>query len=200
MVRAKLHCWHGPFAFPDTFPGLTSNAEQYACRRHNCAHMNVITTPATIYRQLRGHLAELKLADAAWPPGSGLGTSAADLAARCHRATFEGKGAPRMRFFAGPTLLIIDELGHLPLPGEAASALFQVINRRYLKTSIVITTSGPVEAWGEILGDTTVAAAMLDRLLHRSVVVTRDRASYRLRQHATDANELRRATTGTNLR
>ncbi len=127
-------------------------------------------------------------------------TSAADLAARCHRAAIEGKWTTMMRFFAGPTLLIIDELGYLPLPGEAASALFQVINQRYLKTSIVITTNRPVGAWGEILGDTTVAAAMLDRLLHRSVVVTLDGASYRLRHHATAADELRRVTTGTNLR
>ncbi|WP_282007251.1 IS21-like element helper ATPase IstB [Propioniciclava sinopodophylli] len=127
-------------------------------------------------------------------------TSAADLAARCHRAAIEGKWATMMRFFAGPTLLIIDELGYLPLPGEAASALFQVINQRYLKTSIVLTTNRPVGAWGEILGDTTVAAAMLDRLLHRSVVVTLDGASYRLRNHHAEADELRRVTTGTNLR
>jgi DNA replication protein DnaC len=127
-------------------------------------------------------------------------TSAADLAARCHRAAIEGKWATMMRFFAGPTLLIIDELGYLPLPGEAASALFQVINQRYLKTSIVITTNRPVGAWGEILGDTTVAAAMLDRLLHRSVVITLDGTSYRLRHHHAAADELRRVTTGTNLR
>ena len=127
-------------------------------------------------------------------------TSAADLAARCHRAAIEGKWSTMMRFFAGPTLLIIDELGYLPLPGEAASALFQVINQRYLKTSIVITTNRPVGAWGEILGDTTVAAAMLDRLLHRSVVITLDGASYRLRNHHAAADELRRITTGTNLR
>ena len=127
-------------------------------------------------------------------------TSAADLAARCHRAAIEGKWGTMMRFFAGPTLLVIDELGYLPLPAEAASALFQVINQRYLKTSIVITTNRPVGAWGEILGDTTVAAAMLDRLLHRSVVVTLDGASYRLRNHTAASNELRRVTTGTNLR
>ena len=127
-------------------------------------------------------------------------TSAADLAARCHRAAIEGKWSTMMRFFAGPTLLIIDELGYLPLPAEAASALFQVINQRYLKTSIVITTNRPVGAWGEILGDTTVTAAMLDRLLHRSVVVTIDGASYRLRNHHAAAEEIRRATTGTNLR
>ena len=127
-------------------------------------------------------------------------TTAADLAARCHRAAIEGKWGTMMRFFAGPTLLIIDELGYLPLPAEAASALFQVINQRYLKTSIVLTTNRPVGAWGQILGDTTVAAAMLDRLLHRSVVITLDGASYRLRNHTTAADELRRVTTGTNLR
>ena len=126
-------------------------------------------------------------------------TSAADLAARCHRAAIEGKWGTMMRFFAGPTLLVIDELGYLPLPAEAASALFQVINQRYLKTSIVITTNRPVGAWGEILGDTTVAAAMLDRLLHRSVVVTLDGGSYRLRNHAAQSNELRRVTTGTSF-
>jgi DNA replication protein DnaC len=65
-----------------------------------------------------------------------------------------------MRFFAGPTLLVIDELGYLPLPGEAASALFQVVSQRYLKTSIAITTNRGVGSWGEILGDTTVAAVI----------------------------------------
>jgi|SRR6516165_4723632 hypothetical protein len=84
-----------------------------------------------------------------------------------------------------------------PLPAEAASALFQVVSQRYLKTSIVITTNRGVGAWGEILGDTTVAAAMLDRLLHRSVVVNLDGESYRLRDHHAAAETLRRATTAT---
>jgi DNA replication protein DnaC len=124
-------------------------------------------------------------------------TTAADLAARCHRAAIEGRWATTMRFFAGPTLLVIDELGYLPLPAEAASALFQVVSQRYLKTSIVITTNRGVGAWGEILGDTTVAAAMLDRLLHRSVVINLDGESYRLRDHQAAAETLRRTTTGT---
>lgn len=64
----------------------------------------------------------------------------------------------------------------------------------------MLTTNRHVGAWGEILGDTTVAAALLDRLLHRSVVVTLDGASYRLRNHHAAADELRRVTTGTNLR
>jgi len=86
------------------------------------------------------------------------------------------------------------------LPAEAAAAIFQVVSQRYLKTSIVLTSNRGVGSWGEILGDTTVAAAMLDRLLHRSVVITLDGASYRLRNHTAASNELRRVTTGTNLR
>jgi DNA replication protein DnaC len=124
-------------------------------------------------------------------------TTAADLAARCHRAAIEGRWATTMRFYAGPTLLVIDELGYLPLPAEAASALFQVVSQRYLKTSIVITTNRGVGSWGEILGDTTVAAAMLDRLLHRSVVLNLDGDSYRLRDHHARTDKLRRTTTGT---
>ena len=123
-------------------------------------------------------------------------TTAADLAARCHRAAIEGRWATTMRFFNGPTLLVIDELGYLPLPAEAASALFQVVSQRYLRTSIVLTTNRGVAGWGEILGDTTVAAAMLDRLLHRSVVLNLDGDSYRLRDHHARNDTLRRTTTG----
>jgi DNA replication protein DnaC len=124
-------------------------------------------------------------------------TTAADLAARCHRAAIEGRWATTMRFFNGPGLLVIDELGYLPLPAEAASALFQVISQRYLKTSVVLTSNRGVGSWGEILGDTTVAAALLDRLLHRSVVLTLDGDSYRLRDHHARNDTLRAATTGT---
>ncbi|MGP9837807.1 IS21-like element helper ATPase IstB [Arthrobacter sp. 179] len=121
-------------------------------------------------------------------------TSAAELAAKCHKAAIEGRWSTTMCYFAGPTLLVIDELGYLALPQEAASALFQVVNQRYLKTSIVITTNRPVGAWGEILGDFTVAAALLDRLLHRSVVLNMDGESYRLRGHQQAAEQLRQAT------
>ena len=124
-------------------------------------------------------------------------TTAADLAARCHRAAIEGRWATTMRFFNGPGLLVIDELGYLPLPAEAASALFQVISQRYLKTSIILTSNRGVGSWGEILGDTTVAAALLDRLLHRSVVLTLDGDSYRLRDHHARNDTLRATTTGT---
>jgi len=124
-------------------------------------------------------------------------TTAADLAARCHRAAIEGRWATTMRFYAGPTLLAIDELGYLALPAEAASAIFQVVSQRYLKTSIVLTSNRGVGSWGEVLGDTTLAAALLDRLLHRSVVLNLDGDSYRLRAHHARNDTLRRTTTGT---
>jgi DNA replication protein DnaC len=101
-------------------------------------------------------------------------TTAAQLAARCHRAALEGSWATTMRFYAGPRLLIIDEVGYLPLAGEAAAALFQVITQRYGKGSIALTTNLGVGSWGRIFDDPMVAAAMLDRLLHRSVVFNID--------------------------
>jgi DNA replication protein DnaC len=120
--------------------------------------------------------------------------TAADLAARCHRAAVEGRWATTMRFFAGPTLLVIDELGYLPLPADAAAALFQVISQRHLKTSIVLTTNRAITSWGAVLGDDMLAAAMLDRLLDRSVVLHLDGDSYRLRSHHARAEQLRTAT------
>ena len=117
-------------------------------------------------------------------------TTAADLVARCHRAALEGRWATTMRFFAGPRLLIIDEVGYLPLANEAAAALFQVITRRYLKSSTVLTTNLGVGSWGKIFDDPMVAAAMLDRLLHRSVVFNIDGESYRMRTHRARAEKL----------
>jgi DNA replication protein DnaC len=110
-------------------------------------------------------------------------TTAADLAARCRKAAVEGRWANTMRFFNGPGVLIVDELGYLPLPAEDANALFQVISQRYLRGSIILTTNRGVAAWGDIFADTTIAAAMLDRLLHRSVVLNITGDSYRLRTH-----------------
>jgi DNA replication protein DnaC len=122
-------------------------------------------------------------------------TTAADLAARCHRAALEGRWATTMRFFAGPRLLIIDEVGYLPLASEAAAALFQVITQRYMKSSTVLTTNLGIASWGQIFDDPTVAVAMLDRLLHRSVVFNIDGESYRMRAHRARADNLRKAVT-----
>src|SRR5271170_7887219 len=122
-------------------------------------------------------------------------TTAADLVARCHRAALEGRWATTMRFFAGPRLLVIDEVGYLPLANEAAAALFQVITTRYMKTSTVLTTNLGVASWGKIFDDPMVAAAMLDRLLHRSVVFNINGDSYRMRAHRARSEKIRKGVT-----
>ena len=120
-------------------------------------------------------------------------TTAADLVARCHKAAIEGRWANTMRFFAAPQLLIIDELGYLPMTGEAAASLFQVVNRRYAAgQSIVLTTNRGISQWGEIFDDPVVAAAMLDRLMHRSIIVAIDGESYRMRAHQHHTEHLRK--------
>jgi DNA replication protein DnaC len=121
-------------------------------------------------------------------------TSAADLVARLHRAALEGRWATAMRFFAGPALLIVDELGYLPLQAEGAAALFQVVSQRYLKGSILLTTNRAIVSWGQIFDDPMVAAAMLDRLLHRSCVLQVEGESYRMRTHRARAERLRGAS------
>jgi DNA replication protein DnaC len=123
-------------------------------------------------------------------------TTAADLVARTAKAALEGRWATTMRFWNGPQLLIIDELGYLPLPGEAASHLFQVISRRYEHGSIILTTNRGIADWGAIFDDTTVAAAILDRLLHHATVLTITGDSYRMRRHRDAINALRPALTG----
>jgi DNA replication protein DnaC len=74
-------------------------------------------------------------------------TTAADLAARCHRAAIEGRWTTTMRFYAGPRLLVIDEVGYLPMAAEAAAALFQVITQRYLRGSVILTTNLDIASW-----------------------------------------------------
>ena len=124
-------------------------------------------------------------------------TTAAELAARCHRAALEGRWATTMRFYAGPRILIVDEVGYLPLPAEAAAALFQVVSQRYLKGSVVLTTNLGIASWGKVFNDDPmIAGAMLDRLLHRSVVINIDGDSYRMRTHRARAEATRRAVKG----
>jgi DNA replication protein DnaC len=123
-------------------------------------------------------------------------TTAADLVARTARAATDGRWANTMRFWAGPQLLIIDELGYLPMPSEAASHLFQVISRRYENGSIVLTTNRPIADWGQIFDDTFVATAILDRLLHHTTVLNINGDSYRMRAHRAAINALRPAITG----
>jgi DNA replication protein DnaC len=118
-------------------------------------------------------------------------TTAADLVARTAKAAVEGRWQTTMRFWGGPAVLVVDELGYLPMAGEAAAHLFQVISRRYQDGSIVLTTNRDITGWGQIFEDTTVAAAMLDRPLHHATVIQINERSYRMRHHQAQLDQLR---------
>lgn len=132
------------------------------------------------------------LARAAVEAGHGVYfTTAAEMATKLHKAAIDGRWRAMMKHFGRPRLLVVDELGYLPLPADGASALFQVINQRYLKNSTILTTNVGIADWANVFGDATVAAAMLDRLLHRAAVVGIDGPSYRLRNHQKHITALR---------
>jgi DNA replication protein DnaC len=118
-------------------------------------------------------------------------TTAADLVTRTAKAVHDGRWQTTMRFWNGPQLLIIDELGYLPLADEAANYLFHVVSRRYEHGSIILTTNRGIASWGDIFPDTIVATAILDRLLHHAAVVTINGPSYRMRRHQTKLDQLR---------
>jgi len=120
-------------------------------------------------------------------------TTAEDLARRAAKAARDGRWATCMRFFAGPKMLVIDEFAARRMDDDASAALFQVISQRYLKSSIVLTSHVGVAAWADRLGDPMTAAAVLDRLLHRGVVVGIDGPSFRMRAHQARAEALRQA-------
>ena len=78
-------------------------------------------------------------------------------------------------------LLIIDEVGYIPFEAEAANLFFQLISARYERASVIVTSNKPFGRWGETFGDATVAAAMIDRLVHHAEVVNLKGDSYRLK-------------------
>lgn len=107
---------------------------------------------------------------------------AADLVHQLARAEETGALDEALAHFARPHLLIVDELGYLPLARQAGHLLFHLVRRRYEKGSLLMTSNQPIGAWGEALGDPVVATAILDRLLHHSHVLTIKGDSYRLRE------------------
>jgi DNA replication protein DnaC len=98
------------------------------------------------------------------------------------RAEADGQLADKLAFFAKPKLLVIDELGYMPLEQRGAHLFFQLVARRYERTSTLITTNQLVTQWGAVFGDEVLAAAILDRLLHHSHSILIQGDSYRLKQ------------------
>lgn len=108
--------------------------------------------------------------------------TATALLASLSRAQLEGKLADQIAFYAKPKLLIVDELGYLPLEKQTAHLFFQLVSRRYERGSMLITTNQTITQWGQVFGDETIATAVLDRVLHHSHVLVIQGDSYRLRQ------------------
>ncbi len=137
------------------------------------------------------------------PPGTGkshlavaLGVTAVRAGKSVYRATLaelidalikaerEGRLTEKIRFYARVSLLIVDEIGYLPITIGGANLFFQLVNARYEKGAMILTSNRGFAEWGEIFGDPVVATALLDRLLHHAVVIQIEGASYRLRGHA----------------
>jgi DNA replication protein DnaC len=78
-------------------------------------------------------------------------------------------------------LLVVDELGYLPMDGRRANLFFQLVAARYTRGSLLITSNVPFEAWGKLFGDDVIASAILDRLLHQSEIFAINGPSYRLK-------------------
>ena len=154
-------------------------------------------------------LAELKFIDRSeavhfvGPPGTGkshlgvaLGVEAvkagrsvhfitlADLIDALARAEREGSLRQKIRFYSRFALLIVDEIGYQPVVSGGGNLFFQLVNARYERGAMILTSNGVFAEWGEVFGGPVVATALLDRLLHHAVVVQIEGASYRLRQHA----------------
>jgi DNA replication protein DnaC len=109
--------------------------------------------------------------------------TAATLVASMAKAHSERRLEDRLASLAKPKLLIVDELGYLPLEPDAAHLFFQLISRRYERGAMLITSNRSTGEWGTVFGDAIVATAILDRLLHHSHVITIRGDSYRLRRN-----------------
>lgn len=107
--------------------------------------------------------------------------SLAHLIADLQKAALQGKLERRWRVYTRPDILIIDEVGYMQLDRASAELLFRVICSRYENGSIILTSNKYFGDWGELMNDTVIATAMLDRLLHYTSIINIINASYRLK-------------------
>lgn len=107
--------------------------------------------------------------------------TASDLLQRLRKALQEGNLNKIFTRICSPKLLIVDEIGYLPLEKQDANLFFQLVTRRYEKGSLILTSNQAFRNWGTIFGDDIIASAILDRLLHHSIVVNIKGESYRIK-------------------
>lgn len=104
-----------------------------------------------------------------------------NLMTQLKKAYLENRLETRLKFFTKYKVLIIDEIGYMPIDADTANIFFQLIAKRYEKNSTIITTNMPFSKWGEFFGSATLANAVLDRLLHHSTIVSIKGPSYRIK-------------------
>lgn len=104
-----------------------------------------------------------------------------NLITQLKKAIQENRLENRLKFYAKYRVLIIDEIGYMPIDQDTANVFFQLIAKRYEKNSTIVTTNMPFSKWGEFFGSVTLANAVLDRLLHHSTVISIKGPSYRLK-------------------
>ena len=107
----------------------------------------------------------------------------ADLVSSLEEARAAGALKRRLAVLAAPSLMVVDEIGYLPVSQTGAVLFFQLMSRRYEHASTVMTSNKGFEEWGEVLGDEVMAAALIDRILHHCHIVNIRGNSYRMRQH-----------------
>jgi DNA replication protein DnaC len=108
----------------------------------------------------------------------------ADLITSLEEAQAAGRLARRLATLSYPSLLVVDEIGYLPVSRTGAVLFFQLISRRYEHASTVLTSNKSFEEWGAVLGDEVMAAALIDRVLHHCHLVNIRGNSYRMREHS----------------
>lgn len=94
------------------------------------------------------------------------------------------EGATRQKAYLSSSLVVVDEVGYLPVTTEEAYLFFQFVSHRYERSSTIITSNKSFGDWQELFGDPVIATAILDRLLHHSRVVNIKGHSYRLKEHS----------------
>ena len=132
----------------------------------------------------KSHLATALAVEAVKAGKSVYFATLAEIIATLAKAEREGQLRERIRFLSRASLLVVDEIGYLPVTPGGGNLFFQLVNARYEKGAMILTSNRGFAEWGEVFGDPVVATALLDRLLHHAAVIHIEGSSYRLRQHA----------------